>query len=200
MHAQPPAVPAALAAAPTPGPIVGYDGIIARGDLQDVEVLKKLLLMAVAPALYYCSTKVFGECIGQVQRMNAAAIFDPLEVKANGVGSSDVDHIVEKYRFFNLPRFAGLVNKMKEELPSYLAAVAMIKPLHERLDKDGKGTFDIEAWWNVQQSDLRAWAEVLRGVLCHVPNSCPPERAFSILNDSIDDDTTKALADYRKQW
>jgi hypothetical protein len=39
---------------------------------------------------------------------------------------------------------------------------------------------------------------VLRAVLCHVPNSCPPERAFSILNDCIDDDQYNAFADYKK--
>jgi hypothetical protein len=35
-------------------------------------------------------------------------------------------------------------------------------------------------------------------VLFHVPNSCPPERAFSILNDYIDDGQCSALEVYRK--
>jgi hypothetical protein len=35
-------------------------------------------------------------------------------------------------------------------------------------------------------------------VLCHVPNSAPPERAFSILNDSIGNGQYDAKADYKK--
>ena len=37
---------------------------------------------------------------------------------------------------------------------------------------------------------------VLRAVLTNSPNSIPPERVFSILNDSFDDDQDRALADY----
>ena len=37
---------------------------------------------------------------------------------------------------------------------------------------------------------------VLRAVLANSPNSIPPERVFSILNDSFDDDQDRALADY----
>ena len=37
---------------------------------------------------------------------------------------------------------------------------------------------------------------MLRAVLTNSPNSIPPERVFSILNDTFDDDQTSALADY----
>jgi len=63
---------------------------------------------------------------------------------------------------------------------------------------DGKDTFDIEAWWSAQEAVLPAWTQVLRAVACHVPNSAPPERAFSILNDSIGDDQYHAKGDYKK--
>jgi hypothetical protein len=43
-----------------------------------------------------------------------------------------------------------------------------------------------------------AWASALRVVLRHVPNSCPPERAVSILSDCIDDGQYNAFADYKK--
>jgi hypothetical protein len=92
----------------------------------------------------------------------------------------------------------GLQAKMKEELPAYRAAVAMIKPLEEREDAEGNDTFDMEAWWKSQRGDLRALASVLRAVLCHVPNSFPPERAFSILNDCMDDGQYNAFADYNE--
>ena len=67
-----------------------------------------------------------------------------------------------------------------------------------RLGADGKGTFDIGAFWRANEGGLPAWLAVLRAVLCHVPNSAPPERAFSILNDSIGDDQYNAKADYKK--
>ena len=35
-----------------------------------------------------------------------------------------------------------------------------------------------------------------RAVLANAPNSVPPERIFSILNDTFDDDQDSALADY----
>ena len=36
----------------------------------------------------------------------------------------------------------------------------------------------------------------VRAVLTNSPNSIPPERVFSILNDPFDDDQDRSLADY----
>ena len=41
-----------------------------------------------------------------------------------------------------------------------------------------------------------AFSYVLRAVLTNAPNSIPPERVFSILNDSFDNDQDSSLADY----
>jgi hypothetical protein len=59
------------------------------------------------------------------------------------------------------------------------------------------GDFDIEAWWRVKQAQFPALSTALRSVLCHIPNSAPPERLFSILNDNIGDDQLRAKADYK---
>ena len=37
---------------------------------------------------------------------------------------------------------------------------------------------------------------MLRAVLAHSVNSCPPERLFSILNDTFEDDMDRSYADY----
>ena len=37
---------------------------------------------------------------------------------------------------------------------------------------------------------------MLRAVLANAPNSVPPERLFSILNNTFDDDQDRSLADY----
>jgi hypothetical protein len=127
--------------------------------------------------------------------MEAANVFGPIHVQGHGADEADVDRLISRYRFFGLPRFTGLPAKMKEELPAYCAAASTIKPLKERENADGNDIFDMEAWWKSQRTDLRAWASALRAVLCHVPNSCPPERAFSTLNDCIDDGQDNAFAD-----
>ena len=36
---------------------------------------------------------------------------------------------------------------------------------------------------------------MLRAVLANAPNSIPPERVFSILNDTCDDDQDRSLSD-----
>ena len=41
----------------------------------------------------------------------------------------------------------------------------------------------------------RARPYALRAVLANSPNSIPPERVFSILNDTFEDDQERALAD-----
>jgi hypothetical protein len=71
----------------------------------------------------------------------------------------------------------------------------MIKPLEEREDAEGNKTFNVEAWWKNQWGNVRTWASVLRAVLCRVPNSCRPERAFNILHGCIDNDQFNAFAD-----
>ena len=43
---------------------------------------------------------------------------------------------------------------------------------------------------------MPAFAYVLRAVLANAPNSIPPERVFSILNDTFEDDMDNSLADY----
>ena len=47
-----------------------------------------------------------------------------------------------------------------------------------------------------RQGEVPAFAYVLRAVLANAPNSIPPERVFSVLNDTFDDDQSSSLADY----
>ena len=52
-------------------------------------------------------------------------------------------------------------------------------------------TFDRRAWWINVKEKLPHFFAVLRAVLTHAPNSCPPERVFSILNDTFDNDQSR---------
>jgi hypothetical protein len=114
--------------------------------LKDAEALKELVRKSLVPARQYAKTYILGHCINQVRRMEAAIVFGPIHVQGNGVDEEDVDSPVSRYRFFGLPRFTGLPAKMKGGLPTYRAAVAMIKPLEEREDAEANGTFNVEAW------------------------------------------------------
>ena len=81
---------------------------------------------------------------------------------------------------------------MKSELPAYLELVSQIKPLEQRRDsKTRKDTFSLKEWWAGNSEKIPSWAFVLRAVLTNSPNSIPPERVFSMLDDSWDDDQTR---------
>ena len=86
---------------------------------------------------------------------------------------------------------------MKGPPSTYLDLIADIKPLEQRRNaKTKKDTFDLQLWRRPRSRRGRSRAEVLRAVLTNTPNSIPPERCFSILNDSFDDDQTGSGADY----
>ena len=61
-----------------------------------------------------------------------------------------------------------------------------IKILDERKDAEGNDTFVLCDWWRCNSGELPNFAFVLRAVLSHSPNSCPPERLFSIFNAAFD--------------
>ena len=77
----------------------------------------------------------------------------------------------------------------------------MNEPLAQRKDAKGEATFDLHQWWKGNYGDFPAWGYVLRAVLTNsTPNSIPPERVFSILNDTFGDDqkTGRRRADYKE--
>ena len=87
--------------------------------------------------------------------------------------------------------------KLIKEIPSYTKRVNDIKPLEERLDK-GADTFCHEDWWYAAQesNEIPVFCKFVRKMLCNSPNSCAPERVFSILDGTFGDDQRRAFADY----
>ena len=84
---------------------------------------------------------------------------------------------------------------MKVEIPKYNELAAAIPDREARNDSKGKDKFDHQVWWATHKAQLPSWGRVLLAVLAHSPNSCPPERLFSILNDTFDADQKSTLAD-----
>ena len=74
---------------------------------------------------------------------------------------------------------------MKGEITKYNAIVKAIKPLPERTDAKGNDTFTLLGFWRAHEAEIPAFAFVLRAVLANAPNSIPPERVFSILNERL---------------
>ena len=88
------------------------------------------------------------------------------------------------------------IEVMKNEVITYQTSSDSIKPLVERKDDKGQDTFDISDWWKTNCAELPAFTYVLRAVLTNSPNSCPPERLFSIFNSTFDADQKSSYADY----
>ena len=86
---------------------------------------------------------------------------------------------------------------MKSEIANYNSLVKAIKPSAQRLNAKGEETFSLLSFWreNDVGKGIDAFAFVLRAVLANSPNSIPPERVFSILNDTFDDDQDRSLSD-----
>ena len=82
------------------------------------------------------------------------------------------------------------------ELAKYNARAGTIPDKAQRVDGKGTDSYDFFKWWRAAKDELPATFQLLRAVLVYSPNSCPPERVFSILNDSFDDDQHQSYADY----
>ena len=51
-------------------------------------------------------------------------------------------------------------------------------------------------WWRCNSGELPQFAFVLRAVLTNAPNSCPPERLFSVFNATFGEDQQRSFGDY----
>ena len=56
--------------------------------------------------------------------------------------------------------------------------------------------FVLSDWWRCNSGELPHFAFVLRAVLTNAPNSCPPERLFSMFNATFGEDQKRSFGDY----
>ena len=129
-------------------------------------------------------------------RGNHALVFNPLHVQSSGaVTEADIDAL-ELFRFSTHPKISLMIQEMKTEITKYNAIINSIKPLPQRRDAKGNDTFTLLSFWRANEGEVPAFSSVLRAVLANAPNSIPPERVFSVLNDTFDDDMGNSRADY----
>jgi hypothetical protein len=127
--------------------------------------------------------------------MKTVRIFNPLHVLGNKISVSDIDGL-KIFKFYEHPKIRAQIEVMKTEFMRYQALADSIKSFEERKDSKGKDTFDLSDWWKSNSATLPGFAYVLRAVLTNSPNSCPPERLFTIFNASYNDDQKRSYTDY----
>jgi len=148
-----------------------------------------------APAVDYWKHTIEVKKGVQVERMKRVRIFNPLHVLANKISVFDVEGL-KILKLSQHPQIMLQIEVMKTEVIKYQTLADSIKPHVERKDVKGNDTFDISDWWKANCAMLPAFTYVLRAVLTNSPNSCPPERLFSIFNSTFDADQSRSYADY----
>jgi hypothetical protein len=136
-------------------------------------------LHIVAPAIDYWKERIEGKKGAQVARMKAVRIFNPLHVLGNKILVSDIDGL-KIFKLCDHPEIRPQIEVMKTEVMKYQALADFIKSFEERSNC----------------ATLPAFACVLRAVLTNSPNSCPPERLFSIFNATYNDEQKSSHTDY----
>ena len=127
--------------------------------------------------------------------MKAVRIFNPLHVLGNKISESDIGGL-KIFKLYDHPEIRPQIEVMKTEVMKYQALAGSIKSFEERKDSKGKDTFDLSGWWKSNCATLSGFAYVLCVVLTNSPNSCPPERLFSIFNSTYNDDQKRSHTDY----
>ena len=130
--------------------------------------------------------------IGIVSLGRQSAYFQPPPAC---LGQQDNDGL-KIFKFYEHPKIRVPIEAMKTAFMWYQALTDSIKSFEERKDNKGKDTFDSSDWWKSNSGTLRGFTYVLREVLTNSPNSCPPERLFSIFNATYNDDQNSSYTDF----
>jgi hypothetical protein len=169
--------------------------LLVNPDFSKTEVVKAYAHSIVAPAIDYWKQTIEGKKGDQLERMKAVRIFNPLHVLGNKISEADIDGL-KIFKFYEHPEIRAEIQVMKTEVMKYQALAGSIKSFEERKDSKGKDTFVLSDWWKSNCVTLPGFTYVLRAVLTNSPNSCPPERLFSIFNATYGDDQKNSHADY----
>ena len=111
------------------------------------------------------------------------------------ISVADIDNL-NLFRLSEHPQIGTHIQGMKSEINTYHVLVQSIKSLDERKDVKGKDTFSLPEWWRCNSGNLPHFAFVLQALLTNAPNSCPPERLFSMFNATFGEDQKSAFGDY----
>ena len=159
--------------------------LLTNTDFLKTQVVKAYAHNIVAPAIDYWKWTIEFKKGAQVERMKWVRIFNPMHVLTNKISVSDIEGM-KIFKLSQHPQIILQIEVMKTEVITYQTLADFIKSLVERKYGKGKDTFDISDWWHTNSAKLPSFTYVLRTVLTNSPNSCPPERLFSIFNSTFD--------------
>ena len=131
--------------------------------------------------LRYFNQKFTEELSGSVKAFKAARLFVPHKLEELKPTPTDID-LLTAFPFLNEP---SVLNRLKKELPAYIAKAA-----------DLSETIDPLAWWNKYHTELPNWFDAVRKAILVQPSSAAAERVFSILATSFGSQQDRALQDY----
>jgi hypothetical protein len=107
------------------------------------EVVKACAHTIVAAAIDYWKHTIEVKKEAQVERVKRVRIFNPLHVFGNNIPVCDT----EALRILKLPQHPQIILQIETEVKMVYQTLAdSIKPLVERKDGKGKGTFDMSDW------------------------------------------------------
>ena len=108
-----------------------------------------------------------GELNDILLEFKAVRFFSPPQMDELKPTPTEIDTL-KKFPFLE----DSLIDRLKEELPSYTAAV-----------EDVSCDVDIAKWWKSHQNELPAWAEACKLVFLVQPSSAAAEQVFSHLEN-----------------
>jgi hypothetical protein len=164
-------------------------------DFSKMDVVKASAHTIVAPAIDYWIKTIDIKKGDEVARFKAAHTFNSLHVVVNKISVADIDNL-NLFKLSDHPQIKPHIEGMKSEINKYHAIVQSIKFLDERKDAKGQDTFWLPEWWRCNSGALPHLSLVLRALLTNAPNSCPPERLFSMFNATFGEDQRRAFGDY----
>jgi hypothetical protein len=166
-----------------------------KPDFSKMDVVKAYAHTIVAPAFDYWIKTIDIKKGDEVACFKAARILNPLHVVVNKISVAEIDNL-NLFKLSEHPQIGPHIEGMKSEINKYHALVQSIKSLDERKDAKGQDTFALPEWWRCNSGALPHFSFVLRALLTNAPNSCPPERLFSMFNATFGGDQRSAFGDY----
>ena len=133
-------------------------------------------ITCVQPGINYFLSKFGDDTSLPLSAFKAARLFSPVKVNDMQPVATDVD-MLQSIPVLNTN---GTIDKLKTELPAYVAKTSGISALE---------------WFKKYEDQLPSWAEAFKLVVLIQSSSSAAERAFSLLNNSFSPQQTSTLED-----
>ena len=150
---------------------------------QTAAALERRAKACVHPAIQWFLRKFNVDLYDTLLAFKAARLMCPVNVQ----WLKPTQESVESLRAFPFLDSDVIINGLKVELPTYMAAAEDVSISTEEKKVE---------WWCYHKERLPHWASAVKQVLLVQPSSAAAERVFSTLKSSFNEQQECALADY----